>query len=122
MLLDLTMPRIHDLADTVEVSAVHVRTGDAISPGTKFADVTVDLSPVAEQDCPPVSTFRIVLLERGWLRELRIAPGDAAAPGAVLALVATDAGDPPGAAPVRAARSSIAAIVVPRAAWDRTRE
>lgn len=120
MLLTLTLPRIHELMTTARIEVVHATQGAALAHGARFVDLTVDLSAGAEQDCPPIAHYRIVLLERGWLRELAIARGDEIAVGARMATLSSTPDEPLDAAPSRAARTSIAGILLtaPRAAGD----
>lgn len=112
MLLTLTLPRIHERMTTARVDAVHLAAGAPVAFGAKLVDVTVDLSAAAEQDCPPISHYRIVLLDRGWLRELAVAPGDEIAVGAPIATITTQPDESLDAAPARAARTSIAGILM----------
>ncbi|MEO8487362.1 MAG: hypothetical protein ABI585_13605 [Betaproteobacteria bacterium] len=111
MLLSLRLPRIHELMDSAAIEAVHVRAGVELPVGAKLADITVDLSAIAAQDCPPVSHYRIVLRERLWLRELRMARGDDVAVGSTLALFTTDPAEATAAEPQREARIAIAGIL-----------
>lgn len=111
LLLTLTLPRIHESMTAARVDAVHLAAGAPVAPGARIVDLTVDLSAAAEQDCPPIAHYRIVLLERGWLREVAVAPGDEIAVGAQIATIATTADEPLDAAPARAARTSIAGIL-----------
>lgn len=112
MLLTLTLPRIHERMTTARVDAVYLAAGAQVAFGAKFVDVTVDLSAVAEQDCPPIAHYRIVLLDRGWLREIAVARGDEIAVGAPIATITTSPDEPLDAAPSRAARTSIAGILM----------
>ena len=112
MLLTLTLPRIHERMPTARIEAVHAAAGAELRFGAKLVDLTVDLSAAAEQDCPPISHYRIVLLDRGWLRDLRIARGDEIPVGATMATLSTAPDEPLEAAPARAARTSIAGILL----------
>jgi hypothetical protein len=82
VLLTLTLPRIHDLMTAATIEAVYARAGDALAIGAKLCDLTVDLSAVAAQDCPPISHFRLVLRERLWVRDVGAAPSSDLAVGA----------------------------------------
>jgi hypothetical protein len=120
LLLTLTLPRIHERMTTARIEAVHAAAGAWLAYGAKLVDLTVDLSAGAEQDCPPLSHYRIVLLDRGWLRELRIARGDEVGVGARMAMLSSTPDEPLDAAPTRAVRTSIAGIMLtaPRAGGD----
>jgi hypothetical protein len=112
LLLKLTLPRIHERMTVARVEAIHAALGAPLAFGAKLVDVTVDLSAAAEQDCPPIAHYRIVLLDRGWLRELSIARGDEIPVGAPMATISTAPDEPLDAAPARAARTSIAGILL----------
>jgi hypothetical protein len=117
VLLTLALPRINEHMTTAVIAAIHASAGAPVVPGAMFADVTVDLSATAEQDCPPISYYRIVLRDRAWLRVLHVARGDEVAAGASLALFSTDPGEALDAAPARAIRTTIAGILAPVAGW-----
>ena len=113
VLLTLALPRIHELMTSAKVEAVYARAGAELPVGAKLADITVDLSAVAAQDCPPISHFRLVLRERAWLREVAVARGDDVAVGATLMRLTHGEHDALEGAPAREARISIAGILAP---------
>jgi len=94
VLLRAELPVLGPLMQTGVIVAVHVAEGSAVTPGTKLADVRVDLSTAAPQDCPPISYFRLVAWERGWLRRWLVQPGDTVPTGACLALITSAADEP----------------------------
>jgi len=121
VLLTLTLPRIHDLMTAATIEAVYARPGDALAVGAKLCDLTVDLSAVAAQDCPPISHFRLVLRERLWVREVAAIPATDAAVGATLMRFTSTPDEPLDGAPAREARVSIAGILAQTEAWERQR-
>ena len=119
MLLTLTLPRIHDLMTAATIEAVYARAGDALAVGAKLCDLTVDLSAVAAQDCPPISHFRLVLRERLWVRDVAAMPRGDVAVGATLMRFTTSPDEPLDGVPAREVRVSIAGILAQTDAWER---
>jgi hypothetical protein len=111
LLLNLNVPRINDYMASALIETVHASVGQALAPGAKLFDMTVDLSLAAPHDCPPISHYRMVLREKAHLRRLFVEPGEEAAVGAPLALFSTDPDEPLDAAPGRMARIAIATIM-----------
>ncbi len=110
MLLALPLPDFGSGARCT-LLAWHVAAGAQAMPGAALLDLRVDLSAGLVQDCPPVTTCRIVLREAAWLR-LRLAePGEPIAAGGSLALLSTDATTPLDGLPARAVRCTVAAIL-----------
>jgi hypothetical protein len=118
LLLALTLPRINEHMLSAVVAAVHPSAGAELAVGAKLVDLTVDLTAIAAQDCPPVSHFRMVVRERAWLRELAVARGDEIAVGTRVALFSTDPHEPLDAEPVRELRVAIAGILMQAPAWS----
>ena len=118
MLLAFALPRVNPHMSSAIVSAIHAREGDALAAGSKLADLTVDLTAIAAQDCPPVSHFRMVVRERAWLRELAVARGDEIAVGTRIALFSTAPDEPLDTEPVRELRVAIAGILMQAPAWS----
>jgi hypothetical protein len=116
VLITLTLPRIHELMTTARIEAVYVATGQELGVGARLADITVDLSSLAAQDCPPISHYRLLLRERLWVRELAMAAGDDLTVGALLARFSQDPHEPL-VGPAREARVSMAGILPPAGAW-----
>jgi len=111
LLLNLNVPRINDYMASALIEAVHALEGQALAPGAKLFDMTVDLSLAAPHDCPPISHYRMVLREKATLRRLFVEPGEDVAVGAPLALFSTDPDEPLDTAPGRMARTAIATIM-----------
>ena len=99
------------------LAKLHARVGSRIEAGDVLADVTIDLSAGVTRDCPPVTTWRIVLQEAGWLREMLLSPDGLAPPGSIVALMSTDPMSPR-EAPSRRARTAIAAILHHEEWWN----
>ena len=118
MLFDLVLPRINDHMTTAVIRKVHAVEGDAMTIGTKLLDLSVDLSAVAPQDCPPVSLYRIALRDKAWLRRVNVAVADEIGIGAPLALFSTERDEPLDAAPARGVRITLAGIVHPSEWWE----
>lgn len=118
LLLALTLPRINEHMLSAVVAAVHPSAGAELAVGAKLVDLTVDLTAIAAQDCPPVSHFRMVVRERAWLRELAVARGDEIAVGTRIALFSTDPHELLDAEPVRELRVAIAGILMQAPAWS----
>jgi hypothetical protein len=118
MLLTLVLPRINEYMTTAVIRKVYATEGDALHLGAKFLDLSVDLSAVAPQDCPPVSHYRIALRDRAWLRRLDVASGDELGVGAAVALFSTDPDEPVDGEPARAVRITLAGIVHPNEWWE----
>ena len=117
MLLTLALPQLNDLMLTGIIGTLHVAEGTEMTPGSKLLDVTVDLSDVAPQDCPPVSYYRIAVRERVWLRRLDVAAGDDVPTGTVLAHFSTDPDEPLDAPSARPLRVTIAGILGDSEGW-----
>lgn len=96
---------------SAKIDRVHALEGTFLKIGSKFLDLTVDLSDVSFEDCPPISHYRLALREGVWLRRLLVAAGDEPEVGAALALATTSPDDPLEGAPQRSARITTAGIV-----------
>lgn len=110
MLLGLSLPDFGPVARCT-LLAWHAAEGARLEPGTALLDLRVDLSAGIAQDCPPVTTCRIVLGEGAWLRRHGIAPGIEIAPAAALALLSTEPDSPLDGSPARALRCTVAAVL-----------
>lgn len=110
MLLGLSLPDFGAGARCTPI-AWHAAEGERVAAGSALLDLRIDLGAGLAQDCPPVSTCRIVLRETAWLRR-RIAPSGAAiAADGALALLSTEAGESIAGAPARDVRCTVAAIL-----------
>jgi hypothetical protein len=90
---------------------VHVVPGSEIKVGTKLLDLRLDLGSAAPQDCTPISFFRIVAREKGWLRQLAITEGEVVQVGQSLALVSSVSEGPLDLPPARTMRITTASIL-----------
>jgi pyruvate/2-oxoglutarate dehydrogenase complex dihydrolipoamide acyltransferase (E2) component len=111
VVLSLVLPRMAELESSVRLEKIYVVEGDQIASGSKLFELRVDLSAVAEQDCPPVTYFRVVSRERGWVRKAQAEVGKAYSVGDLLALVSTDPTEPIEGDAVRVLRTACAAVV-----------
>lgn len=111
MLIDIPLPRLHELMTTGVVTRVHVAPGSTLAVGAPLVDVRVDLSNAAAHDCPPVSYFRVVLRDTGVLRTLAAQVGSDLAPGQRLGLLTTTADEPLEGNPARAARLTTVGVL-----------
>jgi hypothetical protein len=111
MLFSLTIPKLNEHVTAARIELIHAAAGAQLAIGAKLVDLSVDLSDVYAQDCPPISFHRIVLRETlrlcRWLAE----PGQIFAPGDPIAIFADSASAPPDgpiARPVRIMTAGIA--------------
>jgi hypothetical protein len=111
VLISLTLPKLLDAMTCASVSAIHVQPGALVPPGSPLADLVVDLSAVAPQDCAPISYFRLVMSEKAWLRSLHVAVGSEVMAGCCLALFTTTADEPDTGAAARSARATAIEIL-----------
>jgi pyruvate/2-oxoglutarate dehydrogenase complex dihydrolipoamide acyltransferase (E2) component len=118
VLLTLTLPRIGEYMTTAVIKTVYAAEGDALAPGAKLLDLSVDLSAVAPHDCPPIMLYRLALRDRAWLRRLAVAAEDEIEVGTVLARFSTEPDEPIEGEPARAVRIAIAGIVGQTGWWE----
>jgi len=76
------------------IHAVLVERGAKIVAGTPLLEVRLDLTSSAPQNCAPVTFFRIVSRESGWMRTSLPVPGTVVAVDAELAIVSHGENDP----------------------------
>jgi pyruvate/2-oxoglutarate dehydrogenase complex dihydrolipoamide acyltransferase (E2) component len=111
VLLTLQMPQLGKEMALGTIFRVLVAPGGSIERGSMLAEVRVDLSDIAEQNCAPISLFRIVAAESGWIRSFDAKPGDRIDVGGPLALASTERDEPvKGNQPARALRVSVGAV------------
>jgi hypothetical protein len=111
LLLTLTLPKLGEHMTTAVIKTLYGAPGTLLLPGSKLLDLSVDLSALIPQDCPPIALYRIALRERVWLRELAVTAGDEIPVAAPLARFSTDPDESLDAFPERALRVTIAGIV-----------
>ena len=117
VLLNLTLPRIHERMTTAVVKTIYADINMALPLGAKLMDLSIDLSAVMPHDCPPISMYRIALRDRVWLREIVVVIGDDIAVGTTLARFSTEPDESLDDDPVRAVRVTIAGIIDPASWW-----
>jgi hypothetical protein len=113
----LVVPRISAPMTSALLEAVFPAVGTLVAVGAKLADLKVDLSDVAAQDCPPITHYRLVARDRAWLRELRAACGDEVPVGATIAVLTSEPDEPLDSAPARVLRVTVAGILGTPPAW-----
>jgi len=121
VLITLKLPRINQLMTVAGIRRIHAAEGDFLNLGAKLLDLTIDLSSVAPNDCPPISVYRLAMRDRVWLRRLVVSPGDDVAVGAELACFTTEADEPITGTPGRAARITVAGILDETNWWGAAR-
>jgi hypothetical protein len=111
VVLTLKLNQLNQHMSSALVHAIYAREGAALQRGAKLMDITVDLGPVMPHDCPPVSHYRLVLSERGWLRELAVSEGDEIEVDGTLAVFTTEPDEPTAGQPVRPIRVTTIGIL-----------
>jgi hypothetical protein len=111
VLLALSLQRINAQMTAAVIDSIHAEEDTLLQTGSKLLDLTVDLSAVSAQDCPPISHYRIVVRETVWLRRLAVNPGSKPSVGALLALFTTTPDEPIDGAPSRNIRNATAGII-----------
>ena len=111
MLLKLELPVTNEALGTARIDAVYPAIGQELGPGARLFDFTVGLDAASAHDCPPVTSYRMVLRERAWVLRIDVAKGETAAAGAALALLGSGPGEPVDGEAVRSVRTSLAAIL-----------
>ncbi len=115
MLLKLLLPVVDGAMGRAKIVAVHAKAGDALRPRARLFDFTMGLDTASAHDCPTITTYRLTVSEKAWLRRIDIAADDFVTPGDCVALLGSEDGEPIDGEPERAARVSIAAILQPMA-------
>ena len=118
MLLELKTPQIMPEMKEARIETVYARAGQALKVGDRILDVSIDLGSAFQLNCPPMSYYRLVAREKGWLRELNAAPGDLRAAGDVLARVSTEPDEPVDAPADRPLRLATAGILGHPMMWS----
>ena len=118
MLYSLKLPKIMPAMSTAMIELIYVNVGDALKPGDKLLDITVDLGSSFSQNCPPISHYRIVAREKALVRRLLVAAGADCEAGAPLAIVGTDAAEPDDLEATRPLRIAVAGILRHAGMWS----
>lgn len=111
------LPVLLPAMTAARVETLHAAPGSLLAPGSKLADLRVDLSATMAHDCPPVTFFRLVLREKAWLRRLAPQPGQLVAVGEALAWFTTTAEEDDQGEPSRPPRMAAAAILQQAGWW-----
>src|ERR1700693_4089162 len=90
MIFEFKLPLIVKQMTGATIECLHAKPGDAVKMGSKLMDLSVDLSSAFAQECPPISFFRVVIREAGWLRKLDLTPGQFCQWDEVVAVFSTE--------------------------------
>lgn len=120
MLFSLSIPTVNEHMRVARIETVHAAPGAALSIGAKIVDISVDLSDVFPQNCPPTSYHRIVLREKLLLRQVLVTAGQYCAPGACIAIFGNTADEPLDAGIARPVRIMAAGIMHHPQMWSGT--
>lgn len=103
---------------SARIEALYVTIGEQLLSGSKVLDMSVDLSNVFAQNCPPISYHRVVLREKLWVRKLLIQPGSYCNPDDCIALLSSEPTEALDQAIARPARIMVAGIVYHPEMWS----
>jgi pyruvate/2-oxoglutarate dehydrogenase complex dihydrolipoamide acyltransferase (E2) component len=118
MFLDMRLTTINPNMSSGTIECCYVELGSPIKAGQKLFDLRVDLSSGFSQYCPPISYFRVVAREAGWLRKLLVKPGDTLNVGDLLAIFSTSSDESEDNTPERPLRVTTAGIAHHAAMWS----
>ena len=110
MLLNMQLTKLNPQMTFGTIECCYVQVGSPTKSGAKIFDIRVDLSAGNFQYCPPISYFRMVARESGWLKEILVKPGDDVKVGDLMAVFSTDLNAveaDPAARPLRLATAGI---------------
>jgi len=96
---------------SARIETLHATPGTWLAIGAKIIDISIDLSDVFPQNCPPTSYHRIVLREKLLLRQVLAAAGQYCAPGERIAMFSDTADEPLDSGIARPARVMAAGIM-----------
>jgi len=122
MIYELRLSEIVAQMTGATVECAYATEGEGLKLGSKFLDLSVDLSSAFAQECPPISYYRIVMREPAILRQLAAKPGTVLSVGDRLALFSTDPDEPIDQAPTRAVRFTLAGILRHEGMWSGSQE
>ncbi len=117
MIYEFRLPLIVNQMTGATLECLHAKPGDSLKMGSKLFDLSVDLSSVFAQECPPVSFFRVVLREPAWLRKLELVPGKFSELDEEMAIFSTSPDEDISEPPARAVRVTVAGIVHHDGMW-----
>ncbi len=120
MLFSLAIPKLNEHMVSARIETLYATPGTELAVGAKIADISVDLSDVFPQDCPPTSYHRIVLREKLWLRQVLVTAGQYCAPGFCIAIFGNTALEPLESGIARPVRVMVAGIFFHPDMWSGT--
>ncbi len=94
MLFSLAVPKLNEHMTAARIECLYAQPGAALAVGAKIVDISIDLSDVFPQNCPPTSYHRIVLREKLLLRQVLVTAGQYCDPGACIAIFSNGADEP----------------------------
>ncbi len=118
MIFNLIIPKLNEYMKSVRIEALYVALGEQLLSGSKVLDMSVDLSSVFAQNCPPISYHRVVLREKLWVRKLLIQTGSYCNPDDCIALLSSEPTEALDQAIARPARIMVAGIVYHPEMWS----
>lgn len=118
MLFELRLTKINPNMAAGTIETCYVSPNSPVKMGDKLFDLQVDLSAGFSQYCPPISYFRVVARENGFLRQLFVKPGDSVDVGGLLAVFSETADEAATGQPARALRVTTAGIAWHSAMWS----
>ena len=117
MIYEFKLPSIVAQMTGATIECLHAKPGEALKMGSKLFDVSVDLSSAFAQECPPISFFRVVMREPGYLRKLELTPGQFCKLDEVMAGFSTTPDEDLDAPAARPVRTTVAGIVHHDGMW-----
>ncbi len=117
MILDFKLPAVSPHVNEALLECIYVSAGTAVKPGDKLLDLSVNLNNAFEQDCPPVSFFRVIVREKAIMREFRAARGESRKLDEVVAIFSTDPNEPLDQPAQRGLRVATAGIIHHAGLW-----
>lgn len=117
MLVSLTLPEGLPGFATGVVRTVHVGPGSVIVPGTALVEFTLDLSGGRTFDCPPEAHYCLTAAEPGVIATIAVVAGQAISADVVFGMLDV-AGSAVADVPARAARVTVASMLLERDWWD----
>lgn len=94
MIFEFRLPLISPHMSEGLIECLYTTPGSALKPGDKLLDLSVNLSNNFAQDCPPISFYRVVIREKLFLREIRVARGQSCKVNEVIAVFSNEAEEP----------------------------
>jgi hypothetical protein len=117
LLYSLAIPKLTDHPAAIRLESRYPQPGAQLPIGAKLADISMDLSSIVAQNCPPISFHRIVLREKFFLRAWLFEPGQLCPQGACIAILSDTEDEPADAAIARPARIMTAGITYHPGMW-----